>query len=91
MFTFDIISGHAHKQPSPSYLYHCNKCDMRNLHQQTFIVFAPICSISTGPTFYPWEVNTAFQSAETGKYATPTGKLNFHFAPLAVSYEIFPQ
>ena len=32
----------------------------------------------------------SFQSAETGKYATPTGYLNFHFTPLVVSYELFP-
>ena len=32
-------------------------------------------------------VDVAFQSAETGKYATPTGHLKFHFVPLAVSYE----
>jgi len=35
-------------------------------------------------------VDIAFQSAGTGKYATPTRHLNFHFAPLAVSYELFP-
>ena len=35
-------------------------------------------------------VNISFQSIETGKYAIPTRQLNFHFAPLAVSYELFP-
>ena len=33
-------------------------------------------------------VDIAFQSAGTGKYATPTGHFNFHFAPLAVSYKL---
>ena len=36
-------------------------------------------------------VDISLQSAGTGKYATPTMHLNFHFAPLAVSYERFPQ
>ena len=54
-------------------------------------VFAPIHSISTGPTFLSVGiVNIVFQSAGTGKYATLTGHLNFHFAPLVVSYETFP-
>ena len=35
-------------------------------------------------------VDIAFQSAETGKSATPTGHLDLHFAPFAVSYELFP-
>jgi len=53
------------------------------LREENFtVVFAPICSISTGPTF---------QSAGTGKYATPTGHLSLHFAPLAVSYKLFPR
>ena len=34
-------------------------------------------------------VDISFQSAGTGKYATPTMHINFHFAPLAVSYN-FP-
>ena len=33
-------------------------------------------------------VDISFQSTETGKYAIPTRHLNFHFAPLAVSYEL---
>ena len=43
--------------PSPSFkVYHYNKHVMRNSHEQNFmIVFAPIRSISTGPTFYLWE------------------------------------
>ena len=32
-----------------------------------------------------------FQKPGIGKYAMPTGHLNFHFAPFAVSYELFPQ
>ena len=36
-------------------------------------------------------VNISFQSAGTGKYATPTRNLNFHFALLAVSYELYPR
>ena len=36
-------------------------------------------------------VNISFQSAGTDKYATPTRHLDFHFAPLAVSYELFPR
>ena len=36
-------------------------------------------------------VDIAFQSAGTGKSATPTGHLDIHFAPFAVSYELFPQ
>ena len=35
-------------------------------------------------------VNISFQSVGTGKYATPTRHLNFHFALLAVSYQIYP-
>ena len=31
---------------------------------------------------------TSFQSIGTGKYATPTRHLNFHFAPLVVSYKL---
>ena len=40
--------------PSPSLgICHCNKRDMRNSREQNFtIVFAPIPSISTGPTYY---------------------------------------
>ena len=34
-------------------------------------------------------VNTSFQSAGTGKYATPNGHLNFHFPPSVVSYKVF--
>ena len=33
-------------------------------------------------------VNITFQSARTGKYATPTGHLNFHFTALVVSYKL---
>ena len=36
-------------------------------------------------------VDISFQSAGTGKYDTPTRHLKFHFAPLEVSYELFPQ
>ena len=35
-------------------------------------------------------VDISFQSTGTGKYAMPTGHLNFNFAPLAVSYKLFP-
>ena len=35
-------------------------------------------------------VNISFQSDGTGKYATPTRNLNFPFALLAVSYQIYP-
>ena len=35
-------------------------------------------------------VNTSVQSAGTGKYATAIEHLNFHFAPLAVTDELFP-
>ena len=35
-------------------------------------------------------VDTAFQTG-TCNYAIPTGHLNFHFAPFAVSYEFFPR
>ena len=36
-------------------------------------------------------VNISFQSVGTGKYATPTRHLNFHFTLLAVSYELYPR
>ena len=36
-------------------------------------------------------VDIAFQSAGTGKPATPTGHLDIHFAPFAISYELFPR
>ena len=36
-------------------------------------------------------VDIAFQSAGTGKSATPTEHLDIHFAPFAVSYELFPR
>ena len=36
-------------------------------------------------------VDISFQSTGTGKYATPTMHLDFHFGPLAVSYKLFPQ
>ena len=35
-------------------------------------------------------VDISFQSTGTGKYVTPNRQLNFHFPPLAVSYECFP-
>ena len=33
-------------------------------------------------------VDVDFPSTGTGKYATPTGHLKFHFVPLAVSYKL---
>ena len=36
-------------------------------------------------------VDISFQRTESGKHATPTGHLNFHFVPLAVSYNLFPR
>ena len=56
------------------------------------ILFAPLRSISNWPNFLSVGiVDVAFQSAGTGKYATPTGHLKFQFVPLAVSYELFPR
>ena len=73
--------------PSPSLkVYHCNKRDMQNLHEQNYC-------FCTKTFYFHWPnflsvgiVNTTFQSAGTGKYTTPTGHLNFHFAPFVVSY-----
>ena len=55
------------------------------------IVSIPLRSISSGLTLSMGIVNICFLSAGSGKYATPTGHLNFHFAPLVLSYELFPQ
>ena len=75
--------------PSPSLgIYQCNKCDMRYLGEQNFTtVSAPLCSISSDPTFYLWiSFSKALHGAD--KYATSAGHLKFHFAPLVVSYKL---
>ena len=53
------------------------------------LVFAPIPSISTGPTFCPWECRHCFPKRWNWQICTPTGHLDFHFAPFVVSYELF--
>ena len=90
MFTFDVISGPPTKRlavRSPSLgVYHYNNLDMRTFCEQncfwTITLYFNFLSVGI--------VDSSFQSAETGKYATPTRHLNFRFAPLAVSYELFP-
>ena len=54
--SFPTLPTNSLAVPSPSLgVYLCNK-HMWNLCEQNFtIVFAPICSISTGSTFYQWE------------------------------------
>ena len=84
----DIISGSL-ALPSPSFgVYQCNKLDMRTFWEQNFY---------TNTFYFIWFnflsvgiVDILLQSAGTGKYATPTRHLRFHFAPLAVSYQLFP-
>ena len=63
---------------------------MRTFCEQNFtIVSAPIRSISSGSTFYPWDIS--FQSAGTGKCDTPTKHLSIHFEPLAAcKLQTFP-
>ena len=53
----DLLWDNNLALPSHSFrVYHCNKRDMRNSREQNFTIsFAPLRSISTGPTFYPWE------------------------------------
>ena len=64
-----------------------SKCKMRNLHEQ---LFCTIMFYFIWPDFLSVGiVDISFQSAGTGKYTTPTGHLNFHFEPLAVSYKLF--
>ena len=43
-------------------------------------VFTPLRSVSSWPNFISVGiVDISFQSTRTGKYATPTGHLNFHW------------
>jgi len=69
---------------------HCNK---REFAREKF--HACFC---TNTFYFNWPkflsvgiVDIAFQSAGTDKSATPTGYLDFHFAPFAVSYELSPR
>ena len=77
--------------PSPSLgVYQYNTLDMRTFCEQNFMItitfyFNWLNFLSVGI------VDICFQSVGTGKYATPTRHLNFHFAPLAVSYKLFPR
>ena len=74
--------------PSPSLrVYQCNK--------QVFAwaifydCFYTIMFYFIWPNFLSVGIpDISFQSAGTGKYATPTRHLNFHFAPLVVSYTL---
>ena len=65
-----------------------NELDMRNFHKENFMIVSvplhsiPLHSISSGLTLFMGIVNICFLSAGSGKYAIPTGHLNFHFAPL---------
>ena len=92
LFTLTIL-GQAHNlavpAPPSGYCSAINICGIRASKISRF------CTI----TFYfNWPnilsvgiVDVAFQSAGTGKYATPTRHLKFHFVPLAVSYDLFPR
>ena len=63
---------------------------MRNLCEQNS--FCTITFYFNWPNFLSVGiVDVAFQNAGTGQYATPTRHLKFQFAPLAVSYELFPR
>ena len=89
----DIILGHAHNLavPSPSLrVYQCNKRDMRNSREQNFTILHHYILFNWPNILSVGIVDVAFQSAETGKYATPTRHLKFHFVSLAVSYDLFP-
>ena len=82
--SFVVTPTNSLAVPSSSLGVHqYNKCDMRNLHKQNFtIVFASIRCISTDPTFYLELANMPAHQPRC---------LNFHFEPLAVCYELFPQ
>ena len=80
---FDFISGHAHKEFITTIILIWGLLRAKFYHCFcTITLYFNFLSVGI--------VNISFQSAETGKYATPTRHLNFHFAPLAVSYELFP-
>ena len=73
---FDFYSGLPH---------------IRNFCKQNFtIVSTPLHSVSAGSTFIHGNSGYLFQSTGTGIYATPTMHLNFHVAPLVVSYKLSP-
>ena len=73
---------------SPSFVvYQRSNCKMRSFHEQ---LFCTIMFYFIWPDFlFVGIVDISFQSDGTGKYTTPTGHLNFHFEPLAVSYKLF--
>ena len=94
MFTvmsFHAIPINSLAVPSPSLReYQYNELDMRNFCKQNcfytimfYFIWLNLLSVGI--------VDIFFQSAGTGKYATPSMHLNFHFGPLAVSYELFSQ
>ena len=80
--------------PSPSLgVCHCNKTWYAEFARAKF--HDCFC---TNTFYFNWPnflsvgiVDIAFQSAGTGKSATPTGHLDFHLAPFTVSYEFFPR
>ena len=95
MFTFVVISGHAHKQlsctkPLPwGISVHWYEDFLRAKFHDCFYII--IFYFIWFNLFSVGIVDIAIQSAGIGKYTTPTRHFNFHFAPLAVSYELFPR
>ena len=90
MFTFDVFPVTPTKRlavqsPYDSYQDYCGDIPRGRNNRETLLYFNWFNFLSVGI------VDISFQSAETGKHATPTRHLNFHFEPLAVSYELFPR
>ena len=89
--SFQAMPTNSLALPSPSLGgYQYNKLDMKTFCKQNFFRTNTFCFIWLNVLFVGI-VDISFQSAGTGKCATPTRYLSIHFEPLAVSYELFPQ
>ena len=87
--SFPVMPPNSLAVPSPSLsVYQCTNWYGKFVQAKFHDCFctATFCFIWTN-FLYLGIVDISVQSAGTGKYATPTNHLNFHFKPLAVAYD----